>query len=171
MENGSTYYKDNNAPSKGRSDSFYNVSSIDETRWNQYWPYELKILILDSNSNTYKATPWRFTLPIAPQDLILTIPVASSVQATLNGVVEKHGGAPFRDIVISGTTGITPIKNTAGPKDNDSLGSRTAQALFAGTVNAVNRTITSAQTLVKGSRAFVSNVNQGLGDRRRQYPK
>lgn len=81
--------------------------SVDADDWDKYYPFQL--LILESKPDgTYKTTPWRFTLPIPPEELSISMPTADTLQATLTGVVEVSGGAPFRNIVAQGTTGIWP---------------------------------------------------------------
>jgi hypothetical protein len=167
-------YLENKAPAISVNTFYYQSEDFDATRFNEYWPYQLRLLRVDgedgNGNTTYKATPWVFTLPIPPQELTINMPIASTVQATLNGVVEQHGGAPFRDIILTGTTGITPIKNRASPKDADDRALRTGQAIFAGTTNAANRAIRDTQTLVSGSPTFTPNINQGLGDDSNSIP-
>jgi phage baseplate assembly protein W len=168
----SQYYVDNKAPTTG-IDSFFFQEPIDTARWNQAWPYQILFIQAVKKKDgreakgdaaiSYKATQFKFTLPIPPQDLSINMPLATSVQATLGGIVEQHGGAPFRDIVISGTTGITPIKNTAGPKEADLL-SRTVETIFAGSANAARSFASNATTVVTGKKEFYPNINQGLGD-------
>jgi hypothetical protein len=168
----SQYYVDNKAPTTG-IDSFFFQEPIDTARWNQAWPYQILFIQAVKKKDgreaegdaaiSYKATQFKFTLPIPPQDLSINMPLATSVQATLGGIVEQHGGAPFRDIVISGTTGITPIKNTAGPKEADLL-SRTVETIFAGSANAARSFASNATTVVTGKKEFSPNINQGLGD-------
>lgn len=75
--------------------------------WNQYYPYQLLILH-DDGDGKYTVTPWRYTLPMSPQELQVDMPVADHVDATLGGYNFVDGGAPFRDISFSGTTGILP---------------------------------------------------------------
>lgn len=89
----------------------YIYKSVDADDWDKYYPYQL--LILEARPDgTYKTTPWRFTLPIPPEDLSISMPTADTLQATLTGVVEVSGGAPFRNIVASGTTGIWPDRES-----------------------------------------------------------
>lgn len=122
----SKYFTENNAPNAfPEYQSFYFQDEIDAARFSKYYPYQILLLIADKDPTTgevnYSPTGWRFTLPIPPQDLTINMPIATTIQPTLNGIVEQHGGAPFRDIILSGTTGITPIKNNAGPTEGDNL--------------------------------------------------
>lgn len=162
------YVLDNNAPvlQNGESDFWYQ-QDIDPTKWDQSYPYQLLMLeaVGETDKVTYKPTKFRITLPIGPQDLGITMPFATKVEATLNGISEQHGGAPFRDIVFSGTTGITPIKNNATPKDalSDNQVVRTGAAIFAGTVSAAQGIINDVAVLTGGTPAFSTNINKGLG--------
>ena len=114
---------------------FLDENSIHEDSWNKYFPYQLVLLncinIDDKVSYTY--TGFQFTLPIPPQEINISMPFASTVEATPGGIVETHGGAPFRDITLSGTTGTTPIKNRVfnGPDADPAL----QQSIAGGTVN------------------------------------
>lgn len=163
----SQYFIDNNAPQV--STAFYlQKKAIDGTRWSSSYPYQLMIVYANkdpsNNTITYQSTPFTFTLPIAPQDLSINMPLATIVQPTLTGIVEQHGGAPFRDIAFSGTTGITPIKNSADPQDSNSFNAllaNTANSIFAGTVSSAQQALTSARN-VTGANNFTPNVNSGL---------
>lgn len=162
----STYYKDNKAPTVS-STLWFQDENIDPYRFNQYYPYQLLLLLVEEKNGgvVYKKTPWKFTLPISPQVLSDGIPIPTSVQATTNGIVENHGGAPFEDIILQGTTGVTPIKNSAEPKDpmDDTL-LRTGQAIFAGSTAASFAAAQSLSTSLEGNIGYFSNLNQDLGE-------
>jgi hypothetical protein len=190
IEKESKYYTENKAPGDPQGafspkPSFFDVYySIDPDRWNRSFPYQLKLLLVaekqegsrtahqhqpgtSADQPSYDTTGWNFTLPIPPQELNIAMPFGSVVEATLDGVVEQHGGAPFRDITLNGTTGITPVKNNADPMDNlaDSMGARTAKGIFAGTVGAVSNFARDARTVATGNRfSTTSNINDGLGE-------
>jgi hypothetical protein len=50
----------------------------------------------------------QFVLPINPSNLTISLPFAINVTPTTRGVFEEHNGIVFRNIAISGTTGVTP---------------------------------------------------------------
>lgn len=79
--------------------------SVDADDWDRYYPFQL-LIVEAQGDGTYKTTPWRFTLPISPEDLSISMPVADTLHATLTGVVETTAGAPFRNIAASGTMGV-----------------------------------------------------------------
>lgn len=104
----------------GRSDKFsretwvpnltqgsYLFRSIKADAWNQLFPFQLMI-IQEEDDGKFTVTPWNYTLPMSPQELQISMPVADKLEPTLTGFVETHGGAPFRMISFSGTTGIIP---------------------------------------------------------------
>lgn len=70
-------------------------------------------------SNWYQSLPygfdwgsginrWRIYLPIAPQNLSITMSMATNIVTTLYGVAEEHSPIRYYDIVINGNTGIGP---------------------------------------------------------------
>lgn len=83
---------------------------IDGFRWNQLFPYQL-LVVRRAGSGAYTPEPgWKFTLPFPPDSLSVDTPFAVEVRSTLGGgVIEEHGGAPFRMISFSGTTGVQPL--------------------------------------------------------------
>lgn len=96
----------------------YQTFISDWSVWNKYFPY--KLMILEANANgTYSSavglTVNEFILPIPPQELAISMPVASSLQPTLGGIIEQHNGAPFRDISLQGTVGVNQVKHQASP--------------------------------------------------------
>lgn len=117
---------------------------IDYFRWNQLYPYKLMVVkAVQENKNaevTYtEDLRWQFTLPIPPESLSIGTDFAIQVEATQGGIHEEHNGIVFKDIDISGTTGILPLKGTAPSKENNTLNS-----IFGGTINQINRTSESA---------------------------
>jgi hypothetical protein len=158
------------------SDSYYfQPAKIDRSRWSQFYPYELMLLVATNTSTTQAVDVGNqnssyskiasFVLPISPQELTIDMGFASSVQASVSGgVIEQHSGAPFRDIVLSGTTGLTPVKNQATGKDpiDNSFFSSTGPSLFGGALANATAVVNSASTLV-GLNFFNSNVNQDIG--------
>lgn len=141
------------------STRFYVQDAINPELWDQYTPYQLVIVraSTEGGSTRYEPTRWRFTLPIPPQELSKTTPFATNIQATLSGMSIQHGGAPYRDISLQGTTGVNPERNRG-----EALKQRQpSQAIFAGTVSAANLTKSAAKKL-DGSNNIRLNVSQGL---------
>jgi hypothetical protein len=141
------------------SSRFFPQDAINAELWDQYTPYQLLIVrvIMSDQGPTYEPTRWRYTLPISPQELSLVMPIATNMQATITGTSIQHGGAPFRELSLQGTTGITPHKNRG-----EALRQRdTLSAIFAGTVSAA----ALGQNAVKRAQGNLDlnfNINKGL---------
>lgn len=144
----------------------YDFAATDETLWNKSFPYQLVVLEvtpavgLDINSGQ---SPFSysihnsliFTLPINPETLTNSTPFAISLSATLGGVVEQHGGAPFRFINFSGTFGVVNDR----PDANELGGTQGAVGgIFAGTVQAIRVAAASASSLGIGEN-FTGNLS------------
>jgi len=93
-----------------KSDSFYKVT---ETNWYKTLPYGFAFFDRKSKGDQkvgYSGSTI-FYLPISPSNINVTTHFATNVVTTLYGVVEEHSEVRYYDIVISGTTGMTPIFN------------------------------------------------------------
>lgn len=161
LYNDNYYFHNNTSPTldKDRSE-FYFQPNIDGARFSKLYPYQLLILTTIQSEDKkvrYEQTPYSFTLPIPPQELSVNTPIATTLQATLNGVVEQHGGAPFKDILFSGTTGFTPIKNETPSLQQQGKVLGAIGAIFAGTSNAITRAINDSS-----SNSKPINKNNGL---------
>lgn len=141
---------------------FFPHEAINADLWDQYTPYQLLMVVAgepdDQGDVHYTETSFRYTLPISPQELNLDMPIATTVQATLTGISAQHGGAPFRDIQLNGTTGITPTKNRGLQLRQRGV----IESIFAGTVADLRSAGQSALKLVQGGTSHL-NVHQGLG--------
>lgn len=136
------------------SDPFWATEAIDPTRWDKRYPYQFLVLRVDSNGRYSREPEWEFTLPIPPEALSIGTVPALSVTATLDGVVEEGGGAPFKTIAISGTTGVLPNRESAAlvgggevalaNLGSAALGLAESTGVFAGTARAATQTIQTA---------------------------
>lgn len=113
-------------------------NKIDPVRWNKLYPYQL--IVVEYENGQYNTVMgdinnprWSFTLPVPPESLTISTPFATEVRATLEGIVEEHGGAPFRLINISGTTGVVPMRPSASSGRPNSL-NPDALAVAGGTI-------------------------------------
>lgn len=136
---------------------------INAELWDKYTPYQLMIVEASEPDSqglvSYKQTGWRFTLPISPQELTLDMPIATNLQATLTGVTSQHGGAPFKNISLQGTTGVAPIKNSGAILQQRGV----VESIFAGTVQNLSRAATGLSKVV-GDGPRSTNLNNGLGE-------
>lgn len=115
---------------------------VDADAWNQLYPYQLIILHVNEDA-TYDVTPWRFSLPITPQQITVTMPVADTIQPTLTGYNEVLGGAPFRNINMQGTMGVWPARESVVRGGASGL-SAIAKTAVAPVVNAATELVTGA---------------------------
>jgi hypothetical protein len=93
--------------------------------WDKYYPYQLAILKVgagDSVASYWVHEGLTFTLPYAPESMQTLMPFAISVQATQDGVVEQHGGVPFRQIIFQGSFGVHFSRPTTPPMTTGTLG-------------------------------------------------
>ena len=158
-------YLKNEAATVAEPSRLWPQTEIEENLWDQYRPYQLLLVQVSGTSDkpTYKQLGnFKYTLPISPQDLSIDMPIMTNVQATLGGISEIHGGAPFRNITLAGTTGIAPLRGKAksgisadGPNEFTKVGS----AVFAGTVSAVNRGIEGVKSAISGGTVKSPNLH------------
>jgi hypothetical protein len=140
----------------------------DGTLWNKAFPYQL--VVLEVGKSNFRSTdistrflsafntdpPYHiyngliFTLPVNPESMSLTMPFAINVSATLGGVVEQHGGAPFRHIQFSGTFGVVNNKPSAAGLQGGLLSG--PGGIAGGTMQAVQGVISSATSLGIGDK-------------------
>lgn len=139
-----------NKPSTLGVDPRWTTATIQEVRWNQNYPYQLHILEKVGGGYVVKET---FTLPINPQSMNITTPFAIETSASLGGIVEEHNGAPFRNITLQGTTGVLPLRGSAGMVQT----AGPLEAIFSGTVRAIKTTV-SALAAVPGASSLRPNV-------------
>ena len=125
------------------SDPFWFRPTIEPLNWNKNFPYQLMVVKIGNDGAPIWDNNWRYTLPVPPESLSINMPFASTIHATQGGVVEEHNGAPFRNISISGTTGILPIRGNAG----EAKSLNPAQSIFAGTIRNASRFQTIASNL------------------------
>lgn len=158
-------------------DAFFPRHGIDGRRWNRFYPYRL-IVIDVTNKNqvvlggekvqsyvdqkagidylltqTPVSGDWVYNFPITPQSISITDQYAINTTATMRGIVEEHNGVKFKNITMSGTTGIWPHKPTVGdaPKQPGILGN-----LFGNTLEAFSRV---AKQAGKTAKAFTGEGN------------
>lgn len=117
-----------------------------QENWDKYYPYQL-MLVRPLHDGSYVPIPlWKYTLPIPPESMSITLMSADRVEATLNGYTEKLGGAPFREISLSGTTGINVGKGSVGGSSpgGGSLGqafTNQARSISAGVASAFGQPV------------------------------
>ena len=126
-------------------------SDFTGSNWDKYWPYQLSILQVDDNGGKPSYSTYRgltFTLPYSPESMQVVMPFAISVQATQDGIVEQHGGVPFRSIVFSGSFGVYINRPMAEANPGAIAGIAGGQLNGLGSANAAQQTVNAVKGLV-----------------------
>ena len=153
--------RDDNDPAK----TWWFHPTIGADRWNMSYPYQLMI-VQAQDGGTYRSYQnMVFTLPIAPEALMISIPFAITTTVTLGGIVEEHNATPIRTITASGTTGVLPLRGVADQVQLNSLGI-IATSIFAGTVTSANRIGSAATSFANDLGINVNNFHPNLVDSR-----
>jgi hypothetical protein len=162
------------------SDVFFPELKIDKKRWNRLCPYRLLVIDIRTNQpeggNVLVQTnvtsgldyvltqipiggSWIYNFPITPQSISITDQFAINTTATMRGVVEEHNGVKFKNITMSGTTGIWAHKPTiAGtPKQPSIIGS-----LFGNTLESFGQV---ARQAGKTAKAFTGEGNSTVAQK------
>lgn len=108
-----------------------------QTSWNSLFPYQL--LILERVNGVWEAckrpnVPSPFTLPIPPQTLNIDMNFAAQVEATQGGVIEQFTQSRFREISLTGTTGVLPLRGAVERPTKLNIPQSIATGIFAGTI-------------------------------------
>lgn len=149
----------------GGGNEFWSFSEIEPIRWNQYFPYQLLVVNKQKNGGYEIDSKWTFTMPFPPSSLQYQMPFGINVSATIGGIIEEHGGAPFRIINLSSTTGVLPLKGAA-----ESLAKANfAEGIFAGTIKSgtsiVSAAVNTSNNLFGGSsQNIVATSDLSSGD-------
>lgn len=87
-------------------------SSYNKTNWYKEKPYTF--VFTNKLGESYY-----FNLPISPSNLTINTHFATNLIPTMYGTVEEHSEQRYFDIVISGTTGMTPKYVDSAPLQGD----------------------------------------------------
>lgn len=132
-----------NASAAQKDSWWFRPESIDGERWDQEFPYQL--LVVRQGKDKYERVPgWKFTLPIPPESMTITMPFASTTHVTIGGIVEDNAGAPIRQIEFSGTTGVLPKRPSADLRGEATI----TETIFAGTIAAARQAEQAARAAV-----------------------
>lgn len=89
----------------GVMEGIYSTTGYGGTVTVENWYKQLPYAFIFTNRANRKST---FYLPISPSNLTITTHFATNVISTMYGTVEEHSEQRYYDIVISGTTGMSP---------------------------------------------------------------
>jgi hypothetical protein len=102
-------------PGIGNVSSITNRPKFDDRNWQSSRGYAFQVYRVSPEGTLSDATGWsEFRLQINPQELTQDEIFAIEVTPTLRGVIVEHHGTILKDIVISGTTGVSPLRKEGG---------------------------------------------------------
>ena len=139
---------------------FFPITTFNKSpsKWNAILPYSLLIVKanIDKNNNvkSYETVKnnlgklMAYVLPISPQNLSINMPFAMRTTVLADGILVEGNGIPIRQIVINGTTGILPFRDTN-------------QASYNATdIGSIFTTVQAGRNLVASFKNFSSNVDK-----------
>lgn len=92
-----------------------NLPLFNDKNWKSSRDYAFQVYEVDDNNNLKDAGSWKeYRLQINPQDLQQDEIFAIEVTPTFRGVMVEHQGSVLKDITISGTTGVSPMRREGG---------------------------------------------------------
>lgn len=96
-------------------------SNFDQANWCQLpFPYTFSVLKEDSTDSTNSVGTREtsqfkdFELPISPSHIMQSEDFAISIKPTQGGTVVTHSGNKYKNLQISGTTGLAPFRGAGG---------------------------------------------------------
>ncbi len=101
-------------PTYGYQNTEYkNIQSrVNSESWSKLlFPYTFSVINIKTGASSIFGD---FELPLAPQSITQSEPMAISIRATQGGTSVNHGGNRYKDLSISGTTGIAPFRGAGG---------------------------------------------------------
>lgn len=140
-------------------DKYFPFLNIAPERWNQLFPYRLLVYDIEKeeivrssgNSGTNPkiqaknqndslsisvefSDNWVCTLPITPQQFSITDIFAITNTPTLRGILEEHNGVKYKQITMSGSTGVYPARQAFASTNQSPK--TFIESIFTGTTNA-----------------------------------
>lgn len=96
-----------------------NRPKFDDKNWQTSRGYAFQVYRVPPDGSLKDAKDWKeFRLQINPQELTQDEVFAIEVTPTLRGVIVEHHGTILKDIVIAGTTGVSPLRKEGGAARN-----------------------------------------------------
>jgi hypothetical protein len=147
---------------ESQTDTSYSIygsklQPIDKLRWDRLYKYYFAIMKLDPNTGALRETApqglskARVYLNIFPQSIAISTPFSMSVIATSGGILEESNGSVFKNISISGTTGIWKDKTGSTAQKDSTTFDKVAQFFPAATA--------AAQGFLSSVKRVVDNVD------------
>lgn len=127
--------------------SHWHQTRPDALRWSKSYPYQLLVLKKLKGGGWQQDDDWQFTLPISPQELVISTPFANELLLNEDGAVELANPVRLRQIRARGTLGVLPLRPNA-----DQQPFNLARTIFAGTVNTAGNLASAATDVARDVR-------------------
>tara|TARA_R110000868_G_C10973188_1_gene771497 strand:+ start:36296 stop:38401 length:2106 start_codon:yes stop_codon:yes gene_type:complete len=88
-------------------------SQLNKTAWNKL-PFPYTFSVVDITTGKLFDQFQEFALPISPNKLSQSEDPSTSIKITQGGTVTNHSGMTYKNLVVAGTTGISPFRGMAG---------------------------------------------------------
>lgn len=89
------------------------IAQIQATNWTKSFPYTFAVVTSDSDLSPFENFT-DFPLPINPSEINQDENFAISIRPTQGGTMINHSGNRYKDLAISGTTGVHPNRGAGG---------------------------------------------------------
>jgi hypothetical protein len=138
------------------------VYTIKADNWDKIYPYYFAVVLADAKTGecivsdnavnlNKEFSNTLFELPINPTNLTISTPFAINVTPTTRGILEEHNGTIFRNIMISGTTGVTPGNLRKTSNLISGLATKGALALASNTISEVGSVLRATGKLIESA--------------------
>ena len=89
------------------------LSTLRQANWNKSFPYTFAVTNSGNDLSPFNGFS-DFPLPINPNDITQEETFAINIRPTQGGTIVNHYGNKYKELVISGTTGIAPHRGAGG---------------------------------------------------------
>ena len=147
-----------NSSGTGPTTILRKTTEIVPERWNELHSYSFSVNGANKDGSCKEQQIKSFPLVLAPQSIGISTPFAISAIATNKGILEENNGVVFRNISISGTTGLYPLRDVS--KGSSSNLSGTFKSFAPKTAKAIDSVLKKIATAAaSGGDVSSSNIN------------
>lgn len=105
----------------GEADYALIQSNVNPSNWLKLaFPYTFSVIDITNPSNNGGFDD--FPLPLAPESIQQKEPPAINIRPTQGGTTVNHNGVGYKELSISGTTGVAPFRGEGGADRNTGMG-------------------------------------------------
>jgi hypothetical protein len=122
----------------------FDETKVDRSNWMKSLPYSFSVFGEAGSITT-------FTLPVNPSEISKTLLPSIRITKTQGGAVVNHSGIKYGDLVIAGSTGLTPYKGVSGVRRS------TGEAIFQATTGAADDKYKSGYEIFRNLESWFRN--------------